>query len=421
MNFEASLRYLDSFINYEKALFSFSSRRWNLSRMKYLLRQAGHPERNFFPILIAGTKGKGSTGYFLEQSLKSCGLRVGFYSSPHLEDVRERIRVGGKNVSTHMWASEMTSIQTLIRGDQLPPRFGEFSYFEVMTLLAAKIFKRAAVDIGIFEIGMGGRYDAANAIASPLVLLTPIHYDHEAFLGTTIEKIAAEKAAIIHPRSQVVMAPQHYESAEKVIREKIRQQKAICYVSQGIDEKKVGLRGRFQRVNAGTALKAIEVLRRPFGWDLDIRKALQGIENARQWPGRLERLTQPDSRQNYLLDVAHNPASIRELVFYIKKTRIKYPLLVFGVSRDKNMDKMVELLSEVFEEAVLTPFPGSRAREVSDMVRSCRPYFNKVYPCGSSQQAYQLAGRLEAKQSLVVVTGSFYLVGQFRKWIGKKR
>jgi len=207
MNYSESLRYLNSFLNLERITFIPGNRLWNLRRMQILLKWFPPKKRaqDFLPILIAGTKGKGSTGYFLESILGASRIPCGFYTSPHLEDPRERIRIRGRMVSRGVWTRGVNQIRKGLTGRRLPPAAGEFTYFEIMTLLAILLFRQAGLRIGIFEVGMGGRLDATNALAAPLVILTPINLDHEAFLGNTVGKIAAEKAAIIHRGARVVV------------------------------------------------------------------------------------------------------------------------------------------------------------------------------------------------------------------------
>ena len=218
MTYSQSLNYLNSFLNLERIIFTPNNRLWNLERMELLLKWFSHPEKSFFPVLIAGTKGKGSTGFFLESILIEAGIRTGFYSSPHLEDPRERIRIQGRMISKKVWCKGVEAIRRVLKKYsvsplRMPPRFEKeimrgVTYFEILTLLAALLFKKAGIKAGIFEVGMGGRLDATNALGAKVVILTPVHLDHEAILGGTIAKIAVEKAAVVHKGSEVVLSPQ---------------------------------------------------------------------------------------------------------------------------------------------------------------------------------------------------------------------
>lgn len=407
MRYTASLRYLHSFLNLERIQFHPQNRLWNLERIRFLMDWFGDPSKSFFPILIAGTKGKGSTGFFLESILKGSGIPVGFYSSPHLEDPRERIRLQGKLVSKQNWAEGVHKIQGLLKRKKLPPGFGDFTYFEIMTLLAVLLFKEAKVKIAIFEVGMGGRLDATNILDAELVILTPIHLDHEAFLGNTIAKIAREKAAIIRRGADVVMSPQA-KPAEREILSRVRKMNARLWRSS-FYEGRLGLEGDFQRINAGSAVKAAMVLRESCGFNVSKSGIVQGLRN-HGWPGRLERL------RGILLDGAHNPASAAALVGYLKKRfRWRESILIFGTSRDKRSDLMLQKLGGFFPTAILTRAATPRAQEIGKLLIEARPYFKTIYPAATTQEALDLARRLSGPKTLIVVTGSFYLIGEARK------
>ena len=157
MNYSQALRYLNSFANLEKLAQFPKNPFFNLRRMEHLLQISGHPEKKFFPVLIAGTTGKGSTGFFLESILKANGIRAGYYHSPHVEDPRERIRVQGTMASRKLWADGLSKIRRLLLEKPVPETMGVLTYFEILTFLAVWIFARTGIRLGIFEIGLGGR------------------------------------------------------------------------------------------------------------------------------------------------------------------------------------------------------------------------------------------------------------------------
>lgn len=394
MKFEDTLSYLNSFQNFEKVHFT-SNRAWNLDGMKLLLKRARHPQRSYERVLIAGTKGKGSTGFFLESMLEASGVHTGFYSSPHLIDPRERIRIGGHMISREAWVRGMREVV------KAAPRGSAFTYFEIMTLLAAVCFRQAGVRLGIFEVGMGGRLDATNALDHGLSILTPIHLDHEAVLGNTIAKIAAEKAAIIRKRSDVVTGTQVPE-AMTVIRGTVKAQKAVLQQASAY-KGEVGLAGMFQKANAGTAFKAASLLARKMKFRLADSFRFGG------WPGRMEFL-----EKGLLIDAAHNPVSIEALADSLKEMGIKDPVLVFGTSRDKNSGEMLSILSRVAERIVVTPFQGSRSQRLDILMKQASEHFKIVVPASGPREAVALARKLAAK-SKIVVTGSFYVIGEVKK------
>lgn len=380
--------------------------------MQVLLRLFHHPEKSFFSILIAGTKGKGSTGFFLESILKENGISSGFYSSPHLEDPRERIRMHGKMISEKDWAEGLAEIQKVLKKHQLPSSKGQFTYFEIMTLLAMLVFKKKKVKVGIFEIGMGGRLDATNVLPAKLVILTPIDLDHESFLGKTVQKIAREKAGIIKGSCEAIVTSQKPE-AEREVDQRIRSQQARKWEAEKW-KGKTGLYGDHQRINAGAAYKAAQVLGDVFNFPIHDPAIHRGIQS-QNWPGRFELI-----RKNppILLDAAHNPASAKVLVAALKKHfPQKKAVLVFAASRDKRSDLMLKELSRYFSEVIVTSSANTRSQEVDVLTLQARPYFKMILPIKDRQEAFQMAKLRARGKKPVVVTGSFYLLGEIRKSI----
>lgn len=384
--------------------------------MNWLLDWAGHPEKSFFPILIAGTKGKGSTGFFLESILKRNGIKVGFYHSPHLMDPRERIRINGRMISKPAWAQGIQRIRALLSHRKPDSRFGFFTYFEIMTLLAILEFKRSGVKIGILEIGMGGRLDAANSVDAKLAVVTPIHFDHEIFLGNTIAVIAREKAAIIRQGADVVISPQ-LDSARQVIQNTIRKMKAKPWPSLKV-KTKLALEGKHQQINAGAALRAAMILKERYGFPVDKALALRGLQKG-YWPGRLESIKRGGP---LLLDVAHNPASVHALTSYLKaRYKGKKRLLIFGCAKDKKSQAMLKTLSGYFDEVIITAFPGHRAQEPGILAgQARRTCFKRILVTAAPKEAFAMAVSKNYKKFLKVVTGSFYLAGEWKKLISKK-
>ncbi len=413
MKFSESLAYLNSFLNLERTGLGPRNRTWNLDRTKWLLAAAGHPERRLNSIIIAGTKGKGSTGFFLESILRNHGISTGFYCSPHLEDPRERIRLNGKPVSRRLWSQAMQEVRRRLQRHPIPKGLGTLTYFEVMTFLAVQVFALAGVRAAIFEVGMGGRLDATNALGAPLVLLTPIHYDHEAFLGRTLKKIAAEKAAVIHSGAIVISAKQHPEARGSILA-RCRQEKArLIWIRRPV-ARQPGLAGEHQKWNAALAVKAAGELREYFGWPLKAGRFSTALASASAWPGRLESW---EGKPSVLLDVAHNPASVIALVRFLKRGgggKAKHPVLIFGTSRDKKAAAMLQELGTYFKEVIVTEFRNPRSFDVRSLMQAAAPYFQRVLPAADSESAFRLAGLRTGPKGRVVAAGSFYLVGEIR-------
>ncbi|MFH0984798.1 MAG: folylpolyglutamate synthase/dihydrofolate synthase family protein [Candidatus Omnitrophota bacterium] len=411
MNYSQALRYLNTFTDLEKLAQFPKNSFFNLKRMEHLLRIGGHPEKKFFPVLIAGTTGKGSTGFFLESILEANGISTGYYHSPHVEDPRERIRVRGAMTSPKVWAEGLSWIQKLLRKNSVPERLGILTYFEILTFLAIWVFAQRGVAVGIFEIGLGGRLDATNVLKASLVILTPIHLDHEAFLGNTIAKIAAEKAGIIKPQTHVVTGKQFPEAFE-VIRRAVRANRGSLWTAKPVSGLPLGLAGNFQKMNAGTALKAAEILAKRFHFPIDPERSGKGLQ-CRNWQGRMESFYRGGSR--LILDGAHNPLSVKELISSLKAMKIRDPWLVFGAMRDKNSQGMLKILSGFFSKVILTEIAGNRAKSAAMLVEEAKGLFNCILTAHDIEEALGLLKRSAAAKETAVITGSFYLVGEARK------
>ena len=419
MNYSQALRFLNSFTDLEKLSQLPKNPFFNLRRMEHLLQAAGHPEKNFFPILIAGTTGKGSTGFFLESILQANGIRAGYYHSPHVEEARERIRVQGAMVSKKLWVSGLSEIQRLLIKKPLPGKWGVLTYFEILTFLAIWIFENAGVKIGIFEIGLGGRLDATNVLKAPLVILTPIHLDHEAFLGNTISKIAAEKAAIIKPRGHTITGHQCAE-AFRVILGAVKSNKGTLWKAKPVSGIPLGLAGDFQKRNAGVALKAAEILQKHFDFPIAPDRAKKGLRS-RNWKGRMEFFHRGGRR--FILDGAHNPISMKELARSLRSPLHTSPgreagqnvWLTFGAMNDKNSREMLRVLSGFFSKVILTGIAGNRAKPVAMLVEEAKGLFKCVLTAQNVEEAFGLVKKASSPGASIVVTGSFYLVGEARK------
>ena len=402
MRYSKAIVYLNSFLNLEQ-FHRPHSRIWNLKRMRELLEIFNHPEREVFTVVVGGTKGKGSTAYFLSEILRESGLRVGLYHSPHLESPRERIWIQGRPVSETGFARRIFTIRKRL------PR-NPFTYFEILTLLAALLFKEKKVDVAVYEVGMGGRLDATHVFPAKLVILTPIHYDHEAYLGNTLTEIAREKAALLVQKKDAVVAPQEKE-VERVIHEMARQRNCTLWPPLPLNGERIRLLGDFQKLNASVAKRAATILRDRYGFPITEEALAKGVASNR-WPGRMELFK---GRPSILLDGAHNPKSIEALCRNVKQLfPRKRKILVFGTSRDKRFDRMLPFLSKVFDLCILTQAQTPRAQEISTLLNESRNFFSVVIPKENAGEALALARTLAGPGDLIVATGSFYLIGELR-------
>lgn len=428
MTYPEALRYLESFINYEKKDSYDYNKSFKLDRMKKLSSLLGDPQKSINSVHVAGTKGKGSTCAIVHSILKGAGFRAGLYTSPHLVSFRERIRINDDLISQEDVGRISNVVKTAVErlGDDKP------SFFEVYTAIAYLYFKEKKVDFAVYEVGMGGRLDATNIIEPLVSCVTPISYEHTQKLGNTLGQIAFEKAGIIKENSICVSAPQEEEALD-VIEDACRKRnsklilvgrdilfkeiesgdkKEICSISGMAGEYprlKMNLLGRHQVINAATAIGAVEALRF-YNLNLPIQAVRSGVEDAR-WPGRLEVV----SRDPFIiLDGAQNRASASALALAVKKAfSYKRLILVCGISNDKDIKGIFEELLPITDFVILTK--ASIAERASDPHR-LKEFVNGkgVSLTGDTAEALRSARAMAEDGDLVLVTGSLFVVGEAR-------
>ena len=341
-----------------------------------LAEELGQPQRAAPCAHIAGTNGKGSTAAMLESILRTAGLRTGLYTSPHLERINERIRIDGEDISDEDFAAAWTRVHTAIESLMASGKLAAHpTFFECVTAMAFLAFAEHTVDFAVYEVGLGGRLDATNIVVPEVAVITPIDFDHENFLGHSIEEIAAEKAGIIKPGAWVVSAASgrrprcdcasaapkwmrgwwnwtrraHLEEIRRPGRDLPRNCRAhpLAAKSSTLHPR---LPGRFQIRNALTAATAARLLAER-GFPINDEAIERGIATAR-WPGRLERLC---AHPAIYLDGAHNPAGARELLkFWEENFAGRRIILVYGAMRDKAVDEIAGLLFPRADAVILT-------------------------------------------------------------------
>ncbi|MBM3745979.1 MAG: bifunctional folylpolyglutamate synthase/dihydrofolate synthase [Acidobacteria bacterium] len=399
------------------------SSRLGLERMTVLIEALGSPHRVGRFIHVAGTNGKGSVAAMIDAALRAAGLRTGLYTSPHLVEPTERIRIGGRSVGMEqfVWAFEQVhqAAEQLLREGRLEHHP---TYFETVTAMAFVLFRAQAVKSAVLEVGLGGRLDATNVVTPRLCVITPIDFDHEAFLGKSLEAIAAEKAGILKPGVPAVFAAQRPEVVATLERaaaaagiepvwtsrwraeEVALQADGSRFVAAGPRRIRLDcpLAGEHQIANTLTALTALDCLGVP---DDAIR---DGIRQT-CWPGRLERVsTGPD----ILLDGAHNPAGAHALAAHITRFYSGRKVwLIYGAMRDKAVAEMSAILFPLAAQVIVT---------ASDQPRAVRPeLIRDLVSHPRLRIAPRLAEALEMArqappQDVVFVTGSLFLVGEAR-------
>ncbi len=373
-------------------LSGLSQHRWSLGleRTARALDILQHPERSYPHVLVAGTNGKGSTCVCLERILTQAGMKVGTTLSPHVSRFTERFRIGGVEADAAQLASIRHELEPELSGLGL-------TYFEWCVILAVVLFQRKQVDVGIFEVGLGGRYDASNVLDPGISLITSISEDHTDYLGHTVAAIAAEKACIARPGAPLLTCAEG--EALDVIREHARRVGAVLYEVGAHGEVPEATPGPHQVRNASLALEAARLL----GVSLPQAEIRHALHTA-FLPGRIERVG-----GRVIMDVAHNAASMLVLVEHLKARGFK-GVGVAGILADKDYCAMVSALARVCSCIFLAPVQSPRSWGGEEMSRV--QGFGAVTVCGSVSQAFQHA--LQTGRD-VVVTGSFHTVGEVRE------
>jgi len=440
MTYLETIRYLESFINYEQIPSYPYKESLKLERIKDFLADIGNPQDSLRCIHIAGTKGKGSTCVFITYILRQAGYKVGLYTSPHLSDFRERIRILNCESQTPNskpdFEGMITEDELIDLVERLKPsiekynknsKYGPLSFFEVYTSSAFVYFQEKKVDFAVLETGLGGRLDATNTVNPLVCAITPISYEHTQKLGNTLKEIVTEKAGIIkNQKSIVISAPQEKEVME-VIRNKCKEVGAKLYeVGKDITCKKangqeleikgreeeyknlnIRLIGEHQLINAAVAVGVIEALR-SYEINVGIDSIRVGLYNT-VWPGRCEVVSE---NPLLVLDGAQNVASACVLKEAIRENfKYKNLILVLGISNDKDMKGICGELSDLADEIILTKADNPRATEPEVLVEYCNG--KKTHITRNVAEAKTLAHRIAKDQDLVLVTGSLFVVGEF--------
>lgn len=443
MDYRTSLDYIDSFINFEKIpRYSYASS-FKLERMRTFLRELGDPQKDFKVIHVAGSKGKGSICAITAFLLKHAGYRVGLYTSPHLLDIRERIRVlekkpGRKSKDIPLFEGAIKEEELIELVERIKPvtesfrdrpDLGKLSFFEVLTACSFLYFKDKKADFVVLETGLGGRLDATNVIDPLMCGIANISMEHADKLGDTLESIALEKAGIIKSCCGVISAPQR-EEIGALLRAITRDMHVKLYeIGKDIkfnlfdstidsqifgvegpdfsyDSLELNLLGVHQIENASLAVGITELIDEPalkIGEDA-IRAGLKEVS----WPGRMQ-IMQKDPY--VILDGAQNVASIEALLFSIKMLfGFRRIITVFGISNDKDIKGVSKELSMYSDIALLTRSRSERAEDPSRL----REFFPKVLTetTDSVQEALRVGIKMARPEDLVLVTGSLYVVGE---------
>jgi len=414
VNYPDSVRYLYSLGNELKP-----GAKLGLERMRTLLTQLGNPERGQRFIHVAGTNGKGSTCAMIANALRHAGYRTGLYTSPHLIEPTERIQIDGSPVDAEDFAHAFNIVHGAAEALLLNERLDAHpSYFEIVTAMALVMFHEKC-DIGVLEVGLGGRLDATNVVTPALCVITPIAFDHESFLGNSLEAIASEKAGILKPGISVVQARQAapaaavisrraYELGCRVIRTEDRPVTSLRATVEGsmfcFDgvRYECALAGRHQVENASAAILSCQQLGVGTG---AIQAGLRDVK----WPGRIEFISrEPD----FVLDGAHNPAGAAALGDYIREFCADRPVwIVYGAMRDKAIEEVTSALFPLADRVIATAPKFPRALRPEAILAVTDHPDSTV--AETVPEAIEMA-RAAPKEAVVFFTGSLFLVGEAR-------
>jgi dihydrofolate synthase/folylpolyglutamate synthase len=381
-----------------------------------------HPERRYASIVIGGTNGKGSIAAMTASILSAGGFRTGLYTSPHLLDVRERIRIDGCMITEEDLRVCVDDIRRQLHDD--------LTYFEFLTAIAFHYFERQRVDIAVLEVGMGGALDATNVVKPAVSVISNISLDHRAHLGTKIEQIAREKSGIIKRNGCCLTAARQKKALEMIIEVsriqqarlfrlgkqfKARRQAGNCFSFRGLnrryDRLYNALRGRHQVDNAALAVGAV-VLLADHGFSVTEEAIRRGLREA-TWEGRLEIIQE---RPTVLVDGAHNPAGISSLCVSLKEEFCYRRLIViFGVLDDKDYKKMLKRLAPMSDTLILTRPESDRALPPATLLPVARQYQQRVGMTERLEEALRQALTAAGPDDLICITGSLYLVGAVKR------
>jgi dihydrofolate synthase / folylpolyglutamate synthase len=427
------------------------SHKFDLEHVRLLLSELSHPELRFPSVLIAGTNGKGSTAATLASILRASGLKTGLYTSPHLLRINERIQVNGNEISDDDFAALHGEVgrvaEKLVQRMELP---WHPSFFEMMTAIAFEYFAREKVAIAVLEVGMGGRLDATNVVEPLVSIITDISLDHQKFLGNTVAEIAREKVGIIRHRGIVVTLPQQPEAndviGDTVLELEARGVSAVPYVPpvspgsadllpsaesrlpSGRFERKFTYRyplevmgqeilvetplvGRHQLRNVALAIAAAVELRERFQ-EITAAVIERGIRET-NWPGRFQPAVSPPGWPEIVLDVAHNPAGAWALRSALSERYANRPLIfVFGAMRDKAISEMTEILFPLADSVVATRAENPRSASPEEVQQAAARTGVKIVTAADIESALAAAKTSASADTVIVITGSIYLVGE---------
>jgi dihydrofolate synthase/folylpolyglutamate synthase len=431
MNFDEAVQYLLS-LGHETLTIKLG-----LRNTEVLLEQLGNPQHSFASLQIAGTNGKGSTAVMLDSICRHAGLTTGLFTSPHLISITERIAVNGCPISRADFGRITGQVKQSAERAVAEGKLSTLpTFFEHVTAIALLAFKEAGVELAILETGMGGRLDATTVAGAKTTVITPIALDHQEYLGQTIPEIGFEKAAIIRPGVNAIIAPQVPDAMEVINRRcaevNVTPAFAACeaqvtgsttdgrlevtFITARETYRNVllGLRGRHQVENACVAIRTAESLQQQ-DWRISTDAIVAGLEGAVN-PGRLEL---HEGTPAILLDGAHNPSGARSLRAFLDEFVHAPVTLIFGGMKDKQLEEMARVLIPAANQLILTTPENPRAADTQALGRIAAGLIDesRIMNVPAAVDALETARRITQPGGLICVTGSLYLVGEIKSAI----
>lgn len=412
---------------------------YGLERTERLLELLGNPHKRLKLIHIAGTNGKGSTSAILGRILIEHGYKVGFFNSPHLEKIEETIRINDENIKEEDFINLINEIKPFVN-QVVKEGFNHPTEFEVITCIMFLYLYRQKVDFGVIEVGLGGRLDSTNVLTPILSVITSISLDHTNILGNTIEEITREKAGIIKKFVPIVTCIQKDESmkviTEKVIkmnsnliivnpnnynfldidRDSTINQKILMHYKGKDEVINLSLLGKHQIINLSLAIEAVKELENLNYIDLDVNKIKLATQRVK-WKGRLEVLT---PNPYIVIDGAHNVDGIQFLKGNIDEYfKYKNLYLILGILADKDVEKIVEIITPLAKEVYTVTSNSIRAKTSEDLKAMVKKYNKNCLSFDDYEEAARLAINKADKEDLILASGSLYMIGQMRDIFNK--
>lgn len=426
MNYEQTLDYLLTRLPMFSRIGSAAIRK-DLNNTITLCNRLDNPQNKFKSIHIGGTNGKGSTSHMLAAILQTAGYKTGLYTSPHLKDFRERIRINGEMISKEFITGFTENIRPVI--DEIDP-----SFFELTVAMAFEYFAEEQVDIAIIEVGLGGRLDSTNIITPEIAVITNIGFDHMNLLGDTLEKIAIEKAGIIKHDIPVVIGESSKDSGHVFVQTATDKNAPhffadLCWKIELAERKPrylkvnavelsngnsfpitLDLPGIYQMKNLATVLQTVSILNAS-GWKIELDSMLNGLSNVRKLTGLHGRWEQIADHPKIILDVAHNEDGILQLTKQLSVEKYRHLHCIVGMVKDKEIDKVLKLLptdaSYYFTKAQIP-----RALNESDLMQKGVNVGLRGEAFPSITEALNAAKKNAAPEDLILICGSVFLVGE---------